>query len=109
MNVYFICFVFLLLGSPTVTNVVYDDAERFICSSTGPATTVTWRRNCMALPNSADFLQAQTVTTTLTATYSNTLTIGSEVTDRDGVYTCAVTNIRGFNSGAAGLGGRMKV
>ena len=63
----------------------------------------------MALPNSANFTQAQTVTSTLTATYSNTLTIGSEVSDRDGVYTCAVTNIRGFNSEAAGLGGKMEL
>ena len=102
--------VYPLLGFSTVANVVYDDAEkRFTCTSIGPATIVTWRRNCIALPNSANFLQAQTVTSTLTATYSNTLTIGSGVTDRDGVYTCTVTNIRGLNSRSAGLGGKMEV
>ena len=110
MCICIICFVLLLLGSPTVTNVVYSDAEkRFTCTSAGPATAVTWRRNCVALPNSADFTQAQEVTSTLTAIYSNTLTIGSGVTDRDGVYTCAVTNIRGFISRSAGLGGKMEV
>ena len=90
-----------------MSNVVNNGGNsRLTCTSTGgPATTVTWRKNCVMLADSADYQQTQTVTNTMTATYGNTLTIGNGVTDRDGVYTCSVTNTRGMDSSSTGLGG----
>ena len=76
-------------------------------SSGGPATQVTWRRNCAVLPNNATFQQTQQVTQTQTAAYQNTLVIDSAVADRDGVYTCSVTNTRGYSNGVTGLGGKL--
>ena len=76
-------------------------------SSGGPATTVTWRRNCAVLSNNATYQQTQTVIQTQTATYRNKLVIASTVTDHSGVYTCSVTNTRGYSSGVTGMGGKV--
>ena len=35
------------------------------------------------------------------------LVIDSAVTDRDGVYTCSVTNTRGYDSDVTGIGGKV--
>jgi hypothetical protein len=32
--------------------------------------------------------------------------IDSTVTDTDGVYTCSVTNARGYDNGVTGMGGK---
>ena len=59
------------------------------------------------LPNNEMYQQTQVVTQTQTATYQNTLMINSAVTDRDGVYTCSVTNARGYDNGVTGVGGKV--
>ena len=97
-------------GVPTVSSVSSDGANNLTCtSSSGPATSVTWRRNCAVLPNNNMYQQIQAVTQTQTATYQNTLMIDSAVTDRDGVYTCSVTNTRGYDNGVVGMGGKVLV
>ena len=101
-----LCFI----GVPTVDSVSASGLTLTCASSGGPATIVTWRRNCAVLPNNAIYQQTQTVTQTQTATYQNTLMIDSAVTDqyREGVYTCSVTNARGYSNGNIGLGGNLK-
>ena len=67
-------------------------------------TTVTWRRNCLAVQNSSDFVQNQVVTNTAIATYENTLMLnGANI---DGVYTCLVKNSRGYSSSVTGIGSK---
>ena len=84
-----------------------SNGPNLTCTSTGgPATQITWRRNCAVLPNNATFQQSQLVTQTQTATYQNTLVIDNAVTERDGVYTCSVTNARGYSNDATGVGGK---
>jgi hypothetical protein len=90
---------------PTVNDVSADGLNVTCASSGGPATSVTWRRNCAVLPNNAMYQQTRTVTQTQTATYRNTLVVDSAVTNTDGVYTCSVTNARGYSNGATGIGG----
>lgn len=82
-----------------------EDSTIMCTSSGGPATTVSWRKNCRRLPNISDYQQSQTVTSTITATYCSTLGINSGVVDEDDVYTCIVTNIRGSSSLSIGVGG----
>ena len=89
-----------------VTDVSTSGLSLTCISSGGPATHITWRRNCAILPNNAMFQQSQLVTQTQTATYQNTLAIDSAVSERDGVYTCSVTNARGYSNGATGVGGK---
>ena len=96
------------IGTPTVDSVSTNGLNLTCTSSGGPATSVTWRKNCAVLPNSAIYQQTQTVTQTQTATYQNTLVINSTVTDHDGVYTCSVTNARGYSNGAIGVGGKLQ-
>ena len=94
------------LGVPRVTDMSTNGLSLTCTSTGGPATHVTWRRNCAILPNNATFQQTQLVTQTQTATYQNTLVIDNAVTERDGVYTCSVTNARGYSKDAAGVGGK---
>ena len=95
------------IGVPTVDSVSTSGLTLTCTSSGGPATIVTWRRNCAVLPNNAMYQQTQTVTQTQTAIYQNTLVIDGAVADRDGVYTCSVTNTRGYSNGNTGLGGKL--
>ena len=92
---------------PTVGSVLTSGLNLTCTSFGGPATSVTWRRNCAVLPNNEMYQQTQTVTQTQTATYQNTLKINSAVTDRDGMYTCSVTNARGYDNGVTGVGGKV--
>ena len=92
---------------PTVNDVSASGLSITCMSSGGPATSVTWRRNCAVLPNNATYQQTQTVDVTQTATYRNMLVIDSAVTDTDGVYTCSVTNTRGYDSAVTGMGGKV--
>ena len=92
-------------GMPVVTSVTWDGQQTLSCNSSGgPATYVTWRRNCAVLPNNDTYLQTRTVTQGQTATYNNTLVI--DPAPPSGVYTCSVTNIRGYSNGAVGVGGK---
>jgi maltoporin len=100
-------FVCSYTGVPTVNDVSASGLNVTCASSGGPATSVTWRRNCAVLPNNAMYQQTQTVTQTQTATYQNMLMIDSTVTDTDGVYTCSVTNARGYDNGDTGMGGKV--
>ena len=99
--------IYFYTGVPTVSSVSTSGLTLTCTSSSGPATVVTWRRNCAVLPNNAMYQQTQMVTQTQTATYQNMLAIDSAVTDRDGVYTCSVTNARGYDSGVTGVGGKV--
>ena len=94
------------VGVPTVNSVSANGLNLTCTSNGGPATQVTWRRNCAVLPDNDMYQQTQVVTQTQTATYQNTLVINSAVTDCDGVYTCSVTNARGYDSGVTGIGGK---
>ena len=98
--------VFSYLGVPRVTDMTTNGLNLTCTSTGGPATRVTWRRNCVVLSNNAMFQQSQLVTQTQTATYQNILVIDSAVTERDGVYTCSVTNARGYSNDATGVGGK---
>ena len=93
----------VISGSPSISGVTFDsDSKTLTCTSSGgPATTVTWRRNCLAL---SDFVQNQVVTNTELATYENTLMLnGANI---DGVYTCSVKNNRGYSNFATGIGSK---
>ena len=95
-------------GSPTISGVTpSSDSKTLTCTSTGgPATAVVWRQNCVILQqNDTNYVQRQTVTSTLTATYENTLEI-SNSTLSDGVYTCSVSNSRGYDSSLVGIGSK---
>ena len=63
------------------------------CTSTGgPATSVTWTRDGVNVIYDSDHVLTRTVENTMTAQYSNTLTVtGVE----SGSYLCIVSNIRG--------------
>ena len=80
-------------------------AESLTCSSSGgPATTVTWERNGVALNlNGTGYQQTQTVTNPATATYRTTLT-SSDASVFAGTFTCTVTNTRGSDTGAISIG-----
>ena len=97
----------LYVGYSSVSSCTYNSSTRTItCSSRGgPARTVTWRRNCVITPNSLDYQYNVRVISTQTPTYEVALTLGSGVSDVDGVYTCSVLNERGFTSVALGIGG----
>ena len=94
------------LGVPRVIDMSSNGLNLTCTSTDGPATHVTWRRNCAVLPNNATFQQSQLVTQTQTATYQNTLMVDDAVSERDGVYTCSVTNARGYSNDATGVGGK---
>ena len=86
------------LGSPRVTSLTYDmSSHTLTCITTGgPATIITWRRDCVVLDTSTTgFVFSQTVTDQATATYSNTLTLPSHIS---GSYSCTVTNSRGSDT-----------
>ena len=93
-------------GSPTVTGVTFDNADTLTCTSSGgPATEVKWRRNCVIVqPSDTNYVQSQNVTDTALATYDNTLKLTG--TSNDGVYTCSVSNARGYGNGLTGVGGK---
>ena len=95
-----------IIGSPSISGINFDSGSRTLtCSSSGgPATTVTWRRNCLILQNSSDFVQNQVVTSTALADYENTLTFNGAIID--GVYTCSVKNSRGYSSSITGIGSK---
>ena len=87
--------------------MTYDNADTVTCTSSGgPATSVTWRRNCLILqPSDTDFIRNQNVTDTALGTYENRLRLGGA--DNDGVYTCSVSNTRGYNNSLTGVGGEI--
>ena len=60
-------------------------------------------------PDNPNYQQSQTLTEQQSATYDNTLMISSNVTDIDGVYTCSVSNVVGYSSGATGMGGNVYI
>ena len=76
--------VFSLVSALTANPPVFT----LTCVSTGgPATTVTWTRDGAAATGAA----SQNVTSTLTATYVNTLTVTGRL---PGSYQCSVANVR---------------
>ena len=100
------CHFFTYTGYPGISGMTFDSVSRTLTctSSGGPATAVTWRRNCLVLQNSSDFVQNQVVTKTALATYENTLRVnGANI---DGVYTCSVKNSRGYSNFTTGIGSK---
>ena len=100
--------MFAFAGSPTISGVTLSgDSKTLTCTSTsGPVTTVVWRQNCIILQqNDANYVQNQVVTNTLTATYENTLEINNN-TISNGVYTCSISNSRGYHSSSVGVGSK---
>ena len=88
----------IFLGSPRVTSLTYDmSSHTLTCITTGgPATTITWRKDCGVLDtNTTAFVFSQTVTDQAAATYSNTLTLPSHIS---GSYSCTVANSRGSHT-----------
>ena len=93
-------------GSPSISSDIgySSDDQTLSCTSTGgPATTVIWRQNCVIIQESdSNYMQSKTVTNTQTATCNNTLKANATISD--GVYTCSVSNSRGFASSSVGIG-----
>ena len=89
-------------GSPIVTSLTFDEQSRTLgCTSTsGPATTVTWRRDGVVITLSATYQQTKRVVDPVNGTYQTVLTINSSVSQDDivGTYNCTVENIRGESS-----------
>ena len=89
-------------GSPTVTNLTFDDQSRTLtCTSIGgPATNVTWRRDGVMITPNATHQQTKSVVDPVNGTYQTVLTINSSVGQSDivGTYTCTVANARGESS-----------
>ena len=85
--------VFSLISALTADPPVFA----LTCVSTGgPAKTVTWTRGGAA----ATGVASQNVTSTLTATYHNTLTVTGRL---PGSYTCSVANARTAQPATASL------
>ena len=87
-------------GSPTVTNVTFDDQSRTLtCTSTGgPATTVTWRRDGVVITLNATHQQTKRLVDPVNGTYQTVLTIDPSVGQIVGTYNCTVENDRGGSS-----------
>ena len=89
-------------GSPDVTSLRYDNESRtFTCTSTsGPATTVTWRKDGGVITLNATHQQTKTVVDRVAGTYQTVLTVDSSVSQSDivGTYNCTVENARGRSS-----------
>ena len=72
----------------------------------GPATTITWRRNCVAIDLASPGVNfTQTVTDQAAATYMNVLTLPSPV--EDGSYSCTVSNARGSDTAMVQVGSEL--
>ena len=97
---YFILYIHA--GSPTVTSLTYDDQSRTLtCTSTsGPATTVTWRRDGVMITPNATYQQTKRLVDPVNGTYQIVLTIDPSVDQSDivGTYSCRVKNGRGESS-----------
>ena len=95
-------FTYIHTGSPTVTNLTFDDQSRTLtCTSTGgPATIVTWRRDGVVITLSATYQQTKNLVDAVNGTYQTILTIDSSVgwSDIEGTYNCTVENDRGVSS-----------
>ena len=88
-------------AAPTISDLEFDAASRTLtCTSTGsPATTVTWTMDGDALTvDGTTYSMTQNVTDRSASTYENVLTIGSEVMNIVGNYTCTVSNALGSDS-----------
>ena len=87
-------------GSPNVTDLTFDDQSRTLtCTSTsGPATTVTWRRDGVVITLNDTHQQTKRVVNATNGTYQTVLTINSSVDHIMGTYNCTVENARGESS-----------
>ena len=98
-----LAFNYIHAGSPTVTNLTFDDQSRTLtCTSTGgPATNVTWRRDGVVITfNATTHQQTKRVVDPVNGTYQTLLTIDRSVGQSDivGTYNCTVENARGGSS-----------
>ena len=97
-----LAFNYIHVGSPTVTNLTFDDQSRTLtCTSTGgPATTVTWMRDGIVITLNDTHQQTKSVVDAVNSTYQTVLTINSSVSQSDivGTYNCTVENVRGKSS-----------
>ena len=93
-------FTYIHAGSPTVTNLTFDDQSRTLtCTSTGgPATTVTWRRDGVVITLNATYQQTKRLVDAVNGTYQTVLTIDQSVGQIVGTYNCTVENDRGVSS-----------
>ena len=93
---------------PQITDILYDmDSSQLICISTGgPASDVTWLRDDMIIPDSADYPRSQSIVDTERAEYRNVL--GGPASSFQGNFTCIVENVRGRASGFLVLDGEWK-
>ena len=88
---------FSLQTTPTADPPVFT----LTCVSTGgPSTTVTWTRDGDVL---SEGISPQTVTSMMTATYTNTLTVTGRL---PGMYKCRIQNVRGVASEALTVAGK---
>ena len=75
----------LLIGAPKIESLSYKPLTTqeastpgftLICTSTGgPASTVTWTKDCTPVPNDVNHLQSQTLLDGDTGTYQSVLTV----------------------------------
>ena len=104
-------------AAPTISDLEFDAASRTLtCTSTdSPATNVTWTRDGDTLTmdgvtltvDGTTYSMTQNVTDRRTSTYENVLTIGSEVTNIVGNYTCTVSNALGSDSRTESTSGKL--
>ena len=97
-------------GSPTVDSLMFAEESLTCSSSGGPATTVTWERNGVALDlnGGAAYQQTQTVTNPVNAAYETTLT-SSDASVFAGAFSCTVTNTRGSDTESISIGKNVAV
>ena len=91
-----------MVGAPEIESLTYKPLTTteaptpvftLTCTSTGgPASTVTWTKDCTPVPNDINHLQSKNLLDGDTGTYASVLT----VTGPDyGEYKCIVTNSKG--------------
>ena len=89
-------------GSPNITALTFNGSSNTLtCTSTsGPATTVIWRRNGAVITLNATHQQTKRVVDSTMGTYQTVLTIDPSVGQSGifGLYNCTVENDRGRSS-----------
>ena len=81
-------------GSPSITSLLFDrNSTTLTCTSTGgPPTTVSWRKNGVAVDLSI-YEQSQRLVDAESATYQSVL-FNDIVTNFVGTFTCEISNVR---------------
>ena len=95
-------YFFIHAESLNIANLTYNDQSRTLtCTSTsGPPTTVTWKKDGIMVTLNATHQQTKRVVDPVAGTYQTMLTIDPSLEQSDivGTYNCTVKNARGASS-----------